>query len=423
MVRDLRTGEVDPETHLGRVQQRVEAVDSEIRALVAEPDRWHRVRAETRVLKESHPTLHERPALYGVPVGVKDIFHVEGLPTRAGSQLPPDVLAGPPAETVRKLTDAGALVLGKTVTAEFAYLDPGPTRNPHNTAHTPGGSSSGSAAAVAAGLVPLALGTQTIGSVNRPAAFCGVVGVKPTYGRISTVGVVPVAPSVDTVGYFTQDTAGAQLAAQVVYDQWRGAEAPALHRIIAVNGPYLGQCGSIARAAFEKHLATLEAAGYTIDRLVVHPAIESINEQHHRIVAAETALSHRTWFPEFGDRYAQATADLIQRGQTVSVGALAEARAGQSEYRAMVETLLETHRAGLIVSPAAPGPAPVGIDSTGDPVMNLPWSYAGLPTVTLPAGRTDGGLPVGLQCTGPFGADEWVLEYARELEPVLDDAG
>jgi Asp-tRNAAsn/Glu-tRNAGln amidotransferase A subunit and related amidases len=200
LIARLRTGETSPASHLERARGRVETVDPQIRALLDEPDRWQRLEAATRALEARYPESHDRPALFGVPVGIKDIFHVDGFPTRAGSQLPPDVLAGPEAETVRRLREAGAMLLGKTVTTEFAYFAPGPTRNPHDTGHTPGGSSSGSAAAVAAGLVPLALGSQTIGSVNRPAAFCGVVGVKPSFGRISTAGVVPVAPSVDTVG-------------------------------------------------------------------------------------------------------------------------------------------------------------------------------------------------------------------------------
>ena len=419
LIARLRTGETSPTSHLERLRARVEAVDPQIRALLDEPDRWQRLEAATRALEATHLASHDRPALFGVPVGVKDIFHVDGFPTRAGSQLPPDVLAGPEAETVRRLREAGAVLLGKTVTTEFAYFAPGPTRNPHDPAHTPGGSSSGSAAAVAAGLVPLALGSQTIGSVNRPAAFCGVVGVKPSFGRISVAGVVPVAPSVDTVGFFTQDVAGAQLAAGVLYDRWRGAVAPPLRRIVAVDGPYLDQCGSTARTAFEAHLSALEGAGYDIERTAVFPAIDQVNAQHTRLVAAETALSHSTWYPAHGDRYAPATATLIEEGQAVEVGALAAARAGRGEHRRAVETQLTDHDAAIVVSPAAPGPAPEGIETTGDPVMNLPWSYTGLPTVTVPAGRTDAGLPLAMQVTGRFGADEWVLSYAHEVEDVL----
>ena len=183
----LRSGALPLADYLTEIEARVAAREPAVLALMAEPARWERLRAAAAELQARYPDPARRPPLYGVLVGVKDIFHVAGLPTTGGSRLPPQVLAGPEAESVARLTAAGALILGKTVSTEFAYFGPGPTRNPRSpagTPHTPGGSSSGSAAAVAAGLVPLALGTQTIGSIVRPASFCGVVGFKPTYERV-----------------------------------------------------------------------------------------------------------------------------------------------------------------------------------------------------------------------------------------------
>src|SRR3970040_1828025 len=195
------------------VEERFAEREAEVRAFVPEESRFERLRREAKALLSRFPDSGERPPMFGVLIGVKDIFRVGGFPTRAGSRLPAEVFEGPEAEPVKKLKAAGTLVLGKTVTTEFAYFAPGPTRNPHNLAHTPGGSSSGSAAAVAAGLAPLARGPQTIGSIVRPAAFCGVVGFKPSFGRISTEGVIPLSPSLDHVGFFTQDVAGAQQGA------------------------------------------------------------------------------------------------------------------------------------------------------------------------------------------------------------------
>ncbi|QLG62940.1 amidase [Halorarum salinum] len=421
LVRRLRTDDLTPPAHLDRVRDRVESVDPTVRAMVPEDDRWGRLERDASAVEARHPDPADRPSLYGVPVGVKDIFHAEGFETRAGSKVPPEELAGPEASTVTALEDAGAVVLGKTVTTEFAYFAPGPTRNPHDTAHTPGGSSSGSAAAVAAGLCPLALGSQTIGSVNRPAAFCGVVGVKPSYGRVPVDGVLPVAPSVDTVGYFTQDVAGAALAAGVLYDGWRGGhEAPTPVRIAAVDGPYLDQASDAGREHFRSHVGALEAAGYDVERVELLPRVDDVNRRHERLVAAETALSHAGLFPEHGDRYAPATADLIREGHDVSVEELAAARAGRSALRERVHDRMDEGEFDLIVSPAAPGPAPEGIASTGDPVMNLPWTHAGLPTVTLPASETDDGLPMGVQCTARFGFDEWLLSWCRELSGAFD---
>ncbi|WP_374205528.1 amidase family protein [Streptomyces sioyaensis] len=190
----LRAGADDPVAAMHRSCDRIDDVDPQVRAFVPEAGRRTRLLEAAR--KRAAAGACEaagRPALYGVPVGIKDIVHADGLPTRAGSALPPEVLGGPQATVVDRLCAAGALIAGKTVTAEFAVTAPGPTRNPHHLAHTPGGSSSGSAAAVAAGMVPLAIGTQTVGSMIRPAAYCGVVGFKPTYGRIPVAGVIPNA--------------------------------------------------------------------------------------------------------------------------------------------------------------------------------------------------------------------------------------
>lgn len=420
LVRRFRIGDLTPNAHLERLRDRVEAVDPTIRALLAEDDRWARLERDATAVESRYSDPAHRPPLYGVPVGVKDIFHAEGFETRAGSEVPPTELAGPEASTVTSLKEAGAVLLGKTVTTEFAYFESGPTRNPHDTDHTPGGSSSGSAAAVAAGLCPLALGSQTIGSVNRPAAFCGVVGVKPSYGRIPIDGVLPVAPSVDHVGYFTQDVAGATLAAGVLFDDWRADdEPPTLERIAAVDGPYLEQASATGREHFQSHVERLDAAGYGVERLEFFPDLDDVNRRHNRLVAAETALSHAELFPEHGDDYAAATADLIREGHGVAVEELAAARAGRSALREQVHSVLDDGEFDVIISPAAPGPAPEGIGSTGDPVMNLPWTHAGLPTVTLPASVTEDGLPIGLQCSARYGFDEWLLSWCRELSAAL----
>ncbi|HEX5542223.1 MAG TPA: amidase, partial [Micromonospora sp.] len=190
----LRGGERDLSVEVARLCDRIDEVDPELQAFVPEPDRRGRLAEEARSVAARWTRPETRPALYGVPVGVKDVVRVDGLPIRAGSAFPPEVLGGAQASVVERLRAAGALVAGKTVTAEFAASAPGPTRNPHDPAYTPGGSSSGSAAAVAAGMVPLAIGTQTIGSMIRPAAFCGVVGFKPTHGRIPADGVIAHSP-------------------------------------------------------------------------------------------------------------------------------------------------------------------------------------------------------------------------------------
>jgi Asp-tRNA(Asn)/Glu-tRNA(Gln) amidotransferase A subunit family amidase len=220
----LRSGQLDLLDYIEQACDRMDALDPQIAALLPEPDRRARLRREALALQARYPSAESRPPLYGVLLGVKDIFRADGFQTRAGSKLPPELFEGEEAFSVRALRENGALVLGKTVTTEFAYFEPNGTRNPHNLAHTPGGSSSGSAAAVAAGFCPLALGTQTIGSVVRPAAYCGIVGFKPSWGRIPTDGVIPISSALDHVGLFTPDVPGIALAASLLCRGWRAID-------------------------------------------------------------------------------------------------------------------------------------------------------------------------------------------------------
>ncbi|SNR66417.1 amidase [Halorubrum vacuolatum] len=416
----LRAGQIDVSTYLGKLKARTDTVEPEVSALVPEEDRWNRLDEDAAVLAGTYRDPADRPSLYGVPIGIKDIIHVDGLPTQAGSTLPPDVLAGPEATVVRLLRDAGALVFGKTVTTEFAHFDPGPTRNPHDLDRTPGGSSSGSAAAVASGICPAALGTQTIGSVIRPAAFCGIVGFKPSFGRIPTDGVIPLSTSVDHVGFFTQDTAGASLLASILCDGWRQLPAPTGRPTLAVpDGPYLEQASPVALDAFESQLERLGKGGYELVRLSTLTDIEAINERHKRLVAADAALAHDEWYREYGDRYAEETGGLIETGKAVTIDTVSEARRSRHELRAGFLELMDQHDVDLWIAPAAPGPAPEGIETTGDPVMNLPWTHTGLPTITVPAGKTADDLPLGVQCAGRFGADEDVIRWSHGLADTL----
>src|SRR5258706_8898146 len=265
----LRTNELDLLAYINDICARIDAAEPHIQALLPEPQRRERLLAQAEVLQAHFPDPASRPPLYGIPVGVKDLFNVDGFPTQAGSQLPASLFDGPEAICVRALRQAGALIVGKTVSTEFAYFEPGPTRNPHNPAHTPGGSSSGSAAGVAAGLCPLALGTQTVGSVIRPAAFCGVVGFKPSFGRISTAGVIPLSVTVDHIGLFSANVAGAALAAQALVADWRPEGAPRLPVVGVPDGPYLAQARAEAQQHFQATLDELRCSGYGV---VVVPA-------------------------------------------------------------------------------------------------------------------------------------------------------
>lgn len=406
---------------IGAVCARAEKRDAQIQALVAERGRAERLREAAAALAARYPAGSEKPPLFAVPIGVKDIFRVDLLPTRAGSALPAEALAGPEAACVTALKEAGALVLAKTVTAEFAYFEPGPTCNPHNLAHTPGGSSSGSAAAVAAGYCPLALGTQTVGSVIRPAAFCGVIGFKPSYGRVSTQGVIAYSPSVDTVGFFARTMEMIELASALTCASWR--EIDIWHKpVLGVpEGPYLSQAMVEGWEAFSAEVAALEEAGFVVKRVPLFGDIEVINMRHTQLITGEVAREHAALFAEYGHLYRPCTAALIREGQMLGDDAIAAARSGRAVLREQIEDVMGREDIDLWISPAARGAAPKGIDSTGDPAMNLPWTHAGLPTLSLPAGRALNGLPLGLQCAAGFGKDEELLEWGNELQKVIGD--
>ncbi len=375
----LRSDQLDLLTYLDEMCNRIDAAEPLIHALLPEPGRRQRLLSEAEALQKRFPDPASRPPLYGILLGVKDIFHVDGFPTRAGSQLPAELFAGPEAACVTLLRNAGALILGKTISAEFAWIEPGPTRNPRNLDHTPGGSSSGSAAAVAAGFCPLALGTQTIGSTIRPAAFCGIM----------------VAP--------------------LLCEHSHNSPSDKLPVLGVPAGAYLNQATPEALAAFETQLLRLKQAGYTVRHVPAFNDIETINRHHRLINFAEMALVHAEWFASYETLYRPLTVKAIGDGQKVGAGELQTARAGRAVLRAELEALMAQHGIDLWVSPAAPGPAPEGITTTGNSIMNLPWTYTGMPAITLPAGRAANGLPLGLQITGAALADEELVSSAQQL--------
>jgi Asp-tRNA(Asn)/Glu-tRNA(Gln) amidotransferase A subunit family amidase len=395
---------------------------SQILAFLPELGRFERLRREAQHLISVFPSQAVRPPLFGAVVGVKDMIHVEGFPTRAGSHLPAEVLQGPQAECITRLRRAGALILGKTHTSEFAYSAPTPTCNPHHPEHTPGGSSSGSAAAVAAGLCPIAMGTQTTGSIIRPAAFCGVVGFKPSYDRISRSGVIPLAPSIDHLGFFTISVTDAIRVASLLCDDWQPRDLPRSKPVLGVpEGPYLERVTDEGKAHFESVCQRLVLAGFEIEFVPAMHDFDAIAARHNLLLSAEAALVHAEWFAAYGTRYHPQTAQMIRRGKQIDTSSLTRARDGRERLRAELMTLMGAFGLDLWLSPAAPGPAPRGLDYTGDAIMNLPWSHSGLPAVSLPAGTNSAGLPLGLQVAARWYADEALLIWSLALERALQD--
>ena len=405
--------------HLAQIEMRFAEREPFIQSFLSEADRFVRLQREADSLLVRYPDLSHRPRLFGALAGIKDIFHVDGFATQAGSRLPAEALQGSEAESVRRLREAGALILGKTVTTEFAYFSPGPTRNPHNPGHTPGGSSSGSAAAVAAGLCHLALGTQTIGSIIRPASFCGVVGVKPTYERISRQGVIPLSPSLDHVGFFAPDVESAIQAARTLYTDWDEPTLPLRKPVLGVpDGPHLQSVSEEGGAHFERVCDRL-AGEYQIQRIPVMPDFQAVRDRHDVILSAEAAQVHKHWFEKYEGLYSAKFTELIHKGQAISGDRLQAALQARDDFRAEMRRTFLDHNIDLWICPSTRGAAPQGLERTGDPVMNLPWTQAGLPALNLPSGKNHQGLPLGLQLVGNWYKDESMLYWARNLEKVL----
>ncbi len=431
----------------------VDEVDAAIEAYVPEQERRERVLTDVeRLLGEHSGTAPAaKPPLFGIPIGVKDLFATDGFDTRAGSRLPARLFSGPEAPAVTRLKRAGAIIVGKTVTTEFAYFAPGPTRNPWNTDHTPGGSSSGSAAAVAAGMARVALGTQTIGSVNRPAAFCGIVGYKPSYGLAPTNGVVPFSHSSDHVGLLATDVATATVAAAVLCGSpfasaggvSRAGTRPrsAAGRFIRCTGPYEAQADAVAREAVDRVIHAIRgdpghaadagrisgdgdrgkkagrATDAPVEQVDLLPDIKEINKSHGLLIAREFAEVHESWSAEYGELYSSRSRELVEKGRSVDAAAYEKAlRLGEALRKRLHDSLGE---GDIILTPGAPGTAPEGIEATGSPVINLPWTYAGLPTVTLPVFVAANGLPVAVQLVGRFGEDASLLRTAAWIESRL----
>lgn len=416
----FRTGRLSVREYLRRLESLFAEKEPWIKAFVREEiDPFERLRQEFAELESRFPDPFSRPLLYGIPVGVKDIFHVEGLPTHAGSRFPQGPLRGPEAKSVSILKSAGALVLGKTVTTEFAYCAPSPTRNPYHLNHTAGGSSSGSAAAVAAGLCPLALGTQTSGSILRPASYCGVVGFKPSYARISLEGLIPLAPSVDHVGFFTAHVEGAILVATVLCKGWTPVGKLTRPVFGVSEGPYMEKASEEGLSHFRRTCDRLSDAGFEIRHVEMLRDIEEIIERHSILVAAEAAKVHQKWFRDYPELYHEKTAELIHRGQTVRPEVLAACHAGCKRLQEEILKMMERHNLSALLAPAAVGPAPRGFETTGDPVMNMPWTQAGLPAVSLPSGLSREGLPLGVQMVGSWMGDEILLEVAKLIAELL----
>ena len=422
----IRAGTLTPVDLLEQCLERIDRYEPKVRAWVVVDRDGARLQAE-RLTAELREREFPRSPLHGIPVGIKDIIDVADLPTACGSKSWANSIARQDAVCVEKLRSAGAVILGKTVTTPYAFLDPPVTRNPWDYNRTPGGSSSGSAAAVACGMAFGALGTQTGGSITRPAVFCGVCSLKPSWGRVSAEGVLPLAPSLDHVGVMArrvrdlgtlfQIVAGDRLVQDVARFKWPHAQPV---RIGWLGGPF---DDLLDRAAHEqmdlsRRLLTQKGGAEIID-VALPAAFADVWRNHRSLMAAEAAYCHRDRFRRRPDDFPPRITALIEEGLRLNGADMIGAFMHREEVLRQVTPLFE--ELDVLVTPAAPGPAPAR-KTTGDAVFNAPWSYLRLPTVSFPiaAVGSHGTLPIGVQLVGKPAGERELLAVAAWCEEQVN---
>jgi Asp-tRNA(Asn)/Glu-tRNA(Gln) amidotransferase A subunit family amidase len=429
----IRQGDLTPLELVADCLKQINRFDSRISAWVAVdgPGAFQTAERLTRELADGK----NRGPLHGIPVGIKDIVDVAGMPTRAASSLTDAGVVSQDATVVARLRSAGAIILGKTVTTEFACFDPPPTRNPWNLAHTPGGSSSGSAAALALAMCSGAIGSQTGGSITRPASYCGVAGVKPTFGRVSRAGVVPVSFHLDHVGVMARTAADCAVLLSAIAGSDARDPAVSQREPIALAAdpatwaapqpPRLGVVRSYFFDGADAEVAELTTAA--LDALARHGAqlvelslpaeFERVHAMHRRLMTCEAADFHRSQFGAPRDGYGPGIAALVDEGLATSMADYQEALRHQMAFRhALGRTLLGVD---ALVTPATPTGAPASLKTTGDPRFNSPFSHAGTPTVSIPCALTAAGLPISLQLVGPAWSEAQLLATAIWCEQHL----
>ena len=428
----IRSRQLSPVELMQSLLARIDALEPSLKAWV-----WldraaalAEAQSRERELESGYPA----GPLHGIPVGVKDIYYTAGIPTTACSKVYADFVPEYDAAPVSLLKAAGAIMLGKTVTTEFACMDPSPAVNPWNPAHTPGGSSSGSAVAVAARMCPAALGSQTVGSVLRPASYNGVVGFKPSYGRVSRYGVIPVSWSLDTMGWMTRTVADAALLLQVMAGPDAkdpvAPAAPVPDYAAALASPAPPRIGLLRRGFFYDHAdaETRQRTDAAVERLaeagaeVVEPSLpasmDTAIEDQQVIMAVEGSAFHQPMYRQQAQDYQPGIRAMIQRGLDTDAVTYSRALERRQQFITDMRQLAET--VDVLLTPSTPTPSLPDLTNTGNTMFQGPWTSCGLPAITLPLGLAESGLPLGLQLVGAWFAEERLLAAARWCETVLD---
>jgi Asp-tRNA(Asn)/Glu-tRNA(Gln) amidotransferase A subunit family amidase len=427
----IRAKELTPEELLESVLARIDQLDSQVKAWVL-VDR-EGARRQAREASAELAAGRDRGPLHGIPLGIKDIFDVRDLPTAAGYKPWQNSIARQDATVVERLRHAGAVFVGKTVTTQFASFDPPPTRNPWRHERTPGGSSSGSAAAVACGMCLGALASQTGGSITRPAAYCGVAGIKPSYNRVSCAGVVPLAHSMDHPGVMAGCVRDLAILLQAIagpdpldpptlawpwpdtYRAGQGAiQKPA--RLIRLGGFFKEKAEPEINEMIESVVKRLNLAGVPVDDGSLPAAFAEVSARHRTLMGVETFAYHESRLVQNADDYGPCIRSLMEEGRRCPAPELANALEHRQSLIPEMELMAG---ADILLTPATRDPAPDAA-TTGDPMFNSPWSYLGFPTVCIPVAWSRDGLPLSIQLAARRGAEAQLLEVAAWCEQVVE---
>lgn len=427
--RRIRSGALSPSNLLASCLKRIDALEPVLKAWVLlDRDAASRVAVQRDI--EAREGRFMGP-LHGVPVALKDIYDVAGLVTTSGVGAWGHRRPTADAASVARLRGAGAVILGKVTTTPFALRDPTATGNPWNPGHTPGGSSSGSGAAVGSRMVPLALGTQTVGSVLRPAAYCGAVGFKPTHGRISAVGVTPLAWSLDHVGVLCRSVEDAALALSVMAghdpadpysaampaEDYAGALAALPAPRLGVLRPLIERADPANAAHIAATLSALRSAGAQLEDAPLAASFEGLHAAGDIVSRSEAAAFHRDLYARHAAEYPKHIGEAVKAGLGITAVDYLAAQAHRRAFKHDMGAVAARYDA--LVSPTAAGPAPKGLESTGDPYFCAPWSFAGMPSISLPTGLAPDGLPFALQLCGAPWSEPRLLAAAAWCERVI----
>ncbi len=356
--------------------------------------------------------------LYGIPVGIKDIMDTSDFPTTKGSSIYTDYYPQRDAVCVTMCRNAGCVIPGKTETTEFAYFSPGRTRNPHNLLHTPGGSSMGSAAAVADFMLPLALGSQTAASVIRPAAYCGVVGYKASRGMFSLEGVCGLAQSLDSLGFFVREVDDLLLLRNALFGEAeRDHQLSSNLRIGLVKTAHWNEAESCQREVVETVADRLSRSDCEVEEIQIGPSDGALSIAQATVMAYEASRSLDYEYTMFKDLLSIQIKELIETGQRTSFEDYMNARGLAELWQRKLRTIFE--RVDILLTPSAPGEAPLGLDATGDPIFSRMWTLLQVPSITLPVGFGPNKLPLGIQLIGAYNKDDLLISQAQKVTELL----